>query len=91
MTKIFISKDDSDFIEALHTTFISYCNILNYLRIHNPDSEKLFEDKWAEAVYINSELEKLKDDLGKQYYPNDGHKYTSWEFDFIAHQIIYKE
>lgn len=84
-----ITQDERDTLESIQSCFIGYCNVLGYCAKAGGIDTDLFDKKWAEAVSINQELERLKIKLGEKYYPDDGEIYPHWEFDFKDCKVIY--
>lgn len=87
--RIFISTDESDNIQVLYGRYCSYVNILGYLAKYGSLETDLFDKKWEEAVMLDRQLTKAKEELDRKYHPNDGINYKEFSFDFNNHTIIY--
>ena len=87
--RIKIEEAESKAVETLFYQFNSYCGILGYMAKYGSLDTNLFDKKWEEAVNINIELEKLKQQLDKKYHPNDTNQCTGYEFNFNTNELIY--
>ena len=87
--RVKITREESEAVEILFNRFSGYCNILGYLAKYGSIDTSLFDKKWAEAVEINTELNKLKETLDRKYHPQDNIQYTQYEFDFFDYQMVY--
>jgi hypothetical protein len=87
-----ISVEESDHLELLYHQFNGYMGVLAYLvnnQLMNEDNPFL-KDKWEECVRLSYTLEEEKHELDKKYHPTDTDvNYTTFEFDFYHHQMIY--
>lgn len=88
-TKVKIDRQESAEVERLFMEFNGYCSILGYLSNYGAVDTDRFDKKWAEAVEIETKLEKLKANLDKKYHPDDGKDYHSFNFDFDNCEMIY--
>lgn len=86
-TRIHITQEESELVELLYARFTSYCNILGYLTQYGSLDTTLFDKKWEEAVNLDIELSKAKQEIDTKYHP-DG-KWDRFEFDFKNCDIIY--
>lgn len=87
-TRVKISSEDNIAVNKLYIQFTGYCNILGYLS-NNDDANPFLDQKWAEAVQLNNELEKLKNEMYLKYQPNDGQIYTNYSFDFENEELVF--
>jgi len=90
--RIDITRDECTEIEALFNKYQSYCNVLGFLSNYGSldEDNTFFDKKWAEAIELNMELEKLKSKIDTKYRPTD-EIYTQYYFDFNNSQLVYSK
>ena len=84
--RVNITSDESTQIELLFYRYNAYLAILS--RLNLPDNSEILDKKITETAEIYILLEQLKAQLDNKYHPT-GH-WTSYEFDFINHQMVYR-
>lgn len=87
--RIDITEEENIQVEKLFMQFTGYCEILAYLSKAGSIETDKFDKKWAEAVELYHQLEKIKQALDEKYHPLDGNNYTSYRFDFDEAQMVY--
>ena len=81
-----ITYVESTNVENLFQTYNAYMSMLEYFADTKSNTE-MYNTKWEEAAQIQIKLEKAKREIEKKYKPEG--EWTSFEFDFENHQVIF--
>lgn len=85
--EIIITTEESNNVYKLFSTYISYMNMLRYLMDNNMAEHPIYDKKWNEAVELDRQLTKAKQDVEKKYKPEGN--WDSYEFDFDRHMVVF--
>lgn len=88
-TRIKITPEECQAVEKLFNRFTAYCNILGYLGKEGSIETDIFDKKWEEAVEINNQLEKLKEEICVKYEPKDK-PFVGYVFDFGHQELVFR-
>lgn len=86
--RVKITHDESTAVESLFMQFNAYCGILGYLSNYGTIDTEKFDKKWAEAIEIEIQLDKMKTELDKKYHPTEGN-FLQYSFSFDTDEMVY--
>lgn len=78
--RIKIAPEESEKVQVLYSTYISYMSILQFFMNNPISNQELFDKKWEEAVQLNIRLDEAKRAVEKKYKPAG--EWDRYEFDF---------
>ena len=85
--RIKITPGESENVQMLYSTYISYMNILQFFMNNPITNQELFDRKWEEAVQLNIKLDEAKRAVEKEYKPAG--EWDRYEFDFDKQQVVF--
>lgn len=85
--RIKITPGESENVQMLYSTYISYMNILQFFMNNPITNQELFDRKWEEAVQLNIKLDEAKRAVEKAYKPAGD--WDRYEFDFDKQQVVF--
>ncbi len=91
VTKVKMDEKDSHVMQVLQASYTSLVDFVSYLLQEpiNPSNQSFLDKKQDEAIKVKTELEMFKSQLDKKYYPQDGHNYKTFDFNFFDETINY--
>ena len=85
--RIKITPGESENVQMLYSTYISYMNILQFFMNNPITNQELFDRKWEEAIQFNIKLDEAKRAIEKKYKPAG--EWDRYEFDFDKQQVVF--
>lgn len=88
MTQIVkITPQENDNVYILFSTYTSYMNVLQFFMNNNMSNNETFDKKWNEAVELDRQLTKAKQDIEKKYKPAG--EWDRFEFNFDNQTVVF--
>lgn len=85
--EIIITIEESDNVYRLFSTYTSYMNVLQYFINNEIADNTIFDKKWNEAIELDKQLTKAKQDVEKKYKPEGD--WDRFEFNFDKHTVVF--
>lgn len=85
--EVTITLEESNEIYRLYSTHVSYMNMLQYLMNNGMSEHPTYDKKWNEAIELDRQLTKAKQDIEKKYKPEGN--WDRFEFDFDKYTVVF--